>query len=351
MSMFSRVVCKSLLVVLVSGASLQLAGHVLTGNVAQTAGSGAAGRAQTLSVPRTPWGDPDLQGVWTGSTLTPLERPRELAGKEFLSDAEANTLEERATAAALVERPDRAGDPGTYNQVWFDNGTAILPNRRTSLVVDPPDGRIPFTPEGRRHSEITTARYGVGPRDSWLDIDTGERCLTDGLPLRFSGYNANYLIVQTPDVVAILGEMFRDLRIILLDGRPHGTIPQWLGDGRGRWEGDTLVVDTTSFAEKAHYWWGSGAWRASRHTLHLVERFTRVDAETIDYEFTMEDPVMFARPWTAAFPLTTDQASRGVTAGPLYEYACHEGNYAVANVLSGARAQEKAAASAAPASR
>ena len=158
----------------------------------------------------------------------------------------------------------------------------------------------------------------MGPRDSWLDIDTGERCLTDGLPLRFSGYNANYLVVQTPDHVAILGEMFRDLRIIPLDGRQHGTIPQWLGDARARWEGDTLVVDTTSFADKSDYWWGSGTWRASRPTLHLVERFTRVDVETIGYEFTMEDPLMFTRPWTAAFPLTTDQASRGVPTGPLY---------------------------------
>ena len=337
---------------------LQPTDHVLEGHVepsqvrdqhtrAIPGFTGAAGHSQISRTPRTPWGDPDLQGVWTGSTLTPLERPTALTGKEFLTDEEAEALESQAVAATLAERPARAGDPGTYNQIWFDPGTTVLPNRRTSLVVDPPDGRIPFTPAGRRRNDLTAARYGVGPRDSWLDIDTGERCLTDGLPLRFSGYNANYLIVQTPDLVAVLGEMFRDLRIIPLDDRPHASIPQWLGDSRGYWEGDTLVVDTTSFADKSHYWWGSGAWRASRPTLHLVERFTRVDAETIDYEFTMEDPVMFARPWTAAFPLTTDQASRGVTAGPLYEYACHEGNYSVANVLRGARAQEETAAPAA----
>ena len=368
MSRISRVVCKPLLLLLVVGVTLNLTNHVLAGHVTPNPGRDGFGAlptpgslplervtafteltvgSQATPAPRTPWGDPDLQGVWTGSTLTPLERPAELMGKEFLTDAEAEALEVRAVEGALVERPDRPGDPGTYNQIWFDNGTTILPNRRTSLIVEPPDGRIPFTPAGRRHNDITTARYGVGPRDSWLDIDTGERCLTDGLPLRFSGYNANYLIVQTPDHVAILGEMFRDLRIIQLDGRQHGTIPQWLGDARARWEGDTLVVDTTSFADKSDYWWGSGTWRASRPTLHLVERFTRVDVETIACEFTMEDPLMFTRPWTAAFPLTTDQASRGVTTGPLYEYACHEGNYAVSNVLSGARAQEKATASAA----
>jgi hypothetical protein len=176
-----------------------------------------------------------------------------------------------------------------------------------------------------------------------VDLDTGERCLTDGMPLPYwTGYNNNYQLFQTRDYVVILAEMFRDRRIIPLDGRSHGGIPQWLGDSRGRWEGDTLVVETTGFADKAHYWWAS-AWRASRPTLRVTERFTRVDAETIDYQFTMEDPAMFTRPWTAAFPLTTNQASRGVTVGQLYEYACHEGNYALPNVLAGARAKDGAA--------
>ena len=215
----------------------------------------------------------------------------------------------------------------------------MIPGRRTSLIVDPPDGRIPFTEAGREHNRRSSAHYGVGSRDSYVDLDTGERCLTDGLPLRYSGYNANYQIFQTPDHVAILGEMFRDLRIIPIDGRPHTAIPQWLGDGRARWEGDTLVVETRSFADKARFWWVN-AWRATRPTLRLVERFTRVDAQTLEYEFTMEDPGMFTRPWTAAIPLTTDQGARGVTSGPLYEYACHEGNYAMTNTLTGARATD-----------
>ena len=297
--------------------------------------------ASKAKAARTVWGDPDLRGVWTGSSITPLERAEEFAGREFLTEAETAAVEERA-ARDRVDRPPRPGDPGTYNQIWFDPASKVVPTRRTSLIVDPPDGRLPFTEEGRRHQTRSSARYGVGPRDSWLDLDTGERCLTDGLPLYWTGYNNNYQIFQSRDYVVILAEMFRDRRIIPLDGRSHGNIPQWLGDSRGRWEGDTLVVETTMFADKAHYWWAS-AWRASRPTLRLTERFTRADAETIDYQFTMDDPAMFTRPWTVAFPLTTNQASRGVTVGQLYEYACHEGNYSLANVLAGARAQESAA--------
>ena len=300
----------------------------------------SASKARTA--PRTAWGDPDLRGVWTGSNITPLERPEQFAGREFLTEAEAAAIEERA-ARERVDRRPKAGDPGTYNQIWFDPASTVVPTRRTSLIVDPPDGRLPFTEEGRRHQIRSSARYGVGPRDSWVDLDTGERCLTDGMPLPYwTGYNNNYQLFQSRDYVVILAEMFRDRRIIPLDGRPHGSVPQWLGDARGRWEGDTLVVETTGFADKAHYWWAS-AWRASRPTLRVTERFTRVDAETIDYQFTMEDPAMFTRPWTAAFPLTTNQASRGVTVGQLYEYACHEGNYALPNVLAGARAKDGAA--------
>ena len=317
----------------VAGAVVALSGAVV---VAQTRAA-----APDDTMPRTAWGAPDLQGVWTGSSLTPLERPGDLDGREVLTAAEAAALESRA-AERRVDAPPRAGDPGTYNQFWFDPGTKVIPGGRTSLVVDPPDGRLPFTESGREQNRVSSAHYGVGPRDSYVDLDTGERCLTDGLPLRYSGYNANYQIFQTADHVAILGEMFRDLRIIPLDGRPHADVPQWLGDGRGRWEGDTLVVETRSFADKAHFWWVN-AWRATRPTLRLVERFTRVGAETLEYEFTMEDPGMFMRPWTARIPLTTDQASRGVTTGPLYEYACHEGNYAMTGTLAGARAIDRVA--------
>ena len=197
------------------------------------------------TAPRTAWGDPDLRGVWTGSSITPLERPEEFAGREFLTEAEAAAIEERA-ARDRVDRPPKPGDPGTYNQIWFDPASRVVPTRRTSLIVDPPDGRLPFTEEGRRHQIRSSARYGVGPRDSWVDLDTGERCLTDGMPLPYwTGYNNNYQLFQSRDYVVILAEMFRDRRIIPLDGRSHGSVPQWLGDSRGRWEGDTLVVETT----------------------------------------------------------------------------------------------------------
>jgi hypothetical protein len=317
-------------------------GVVGLASVAVLASAVAFGEQQGFDdIPRMPWGAPDLQGRWTGSSLTPLERPRDLEGREFLTAEEVSALEARA-AGRRVDAAPRAGDPGTYNQVWFDPGTTVIPGGRTSLIIEPSDGRIPFTEAGREHNRVSSARYGVGARDSYLDLDTGERCLTDGLPLRYSGYNANYQIFQTADHVAILGEMFRDLRIIPLDSRPSTEIPQWLGDGRGHWDGDTLVVETGSFADKGGNWWAS-AWRATRPSLRLVERFTRVDAETLDYEFTMEDAEMFAQPWTAAIPLTTNQTARGVTNGPLFEYACHEGNYGMMNVLAGARALDHAA--------
>jgi len=294
----------------------------------------AAGKA----APRTAWGDPDLTGIWTGSTITPLERPGELAGREFLTEQEAADLEKRAIAAR-ADGPPPPGDPGTYNQVWFDPSSKVVPSRRTSLIVDPRDGRIPFTAEGRAAQARSRARYGKGPFDSSLDLDTGERCLTDGLPLYFGGYNNNYQFFQSPSSVVIFHELYHEARVIHIDGRPHANIRQWLGDSRGRWEGNTLVVDTVNFLPREHAEW-QDAWRASRSTTHVVERFTRVDAETMDYQFTWEDPTMFSRPWTAAWPLTTNQAARGVTEGGIFEYACHEGNYAMTSVLEGARAAD-----------
>jgi len=304
--------------------------------------------ANTPTPPRTPWGEPDLQGIWNIETITPLERPSQFAGREFLTQEEAAALE-REVAQNRVDRPPREGDPGTYNQFWFDRGTRVVGTRRTSLIVDPPDGRIPWKPEvqKREAARAETRRAlleGRAAHESASDLDTGERCLTDGLAMvPLQGYNMNYQILQTPRYVAILHEMFHDVRIIPTDGRPHvgQNIRQWLGDPRGRWEDNTLIVETANFADKASYWW-SASWRASRPSLRLVERFTRVDAETINYQFTMDDPTMFSRPWTAAVPMTTNQAARGVTTGRLYEYACHEGNYSIVNVLSGARAREKA---------
>ena len=296
--------------------------------------------------PRTPWGDPDLSGIWTGSTLTPLERRRDLAGKEFLTEEEATALEQGADQDRFVERLPRDGDPGTYNQIWFDPGTRIVPDRRTALIVDPPDGRIPYTSEMRERQRLQGAYRVSGARNSWVDVDTGERCLTDGVPMFWLGYNPNHQIMQTRDHVVILHEMFRDRRIIPIDGRPHGTIRQWNGDIRGRWEGDMLVVESTYFVDRRDDRWAA-TWRMPTETMHLVERFTRVDADTLEYEFTVTDSTKFTRPWSVRIPLTTNQAARGVTQGPLYEYACHEGNYSIANVLSGARAEDRAAEAAA----
>lgn len=318
--------------------------------IAALASTGIAGQAQSSAKTsawtptRTPWGEPDLQGIWTIETVTPLERPTEFAGKEFLTEREAAAFEAR-TVAGRVDAPPRPGDPGTYNQFWFDRGTKVVQTRRTSLVVDPADGRIPWSSEGQA-KRGRLAQRPQGPFDSWVDLDTGERCLTDGLAMvPLQSYNMNYHVLQTPGYLVIQHEMFHDFRIIPTDGRPHvgNGIRQWLGDARGRWEGSTLVVETTNFADKTSYRWAT-PWRASRTSLRLVERFTRLDGDTIDYQVTIEDPTMFARPWTAAVPMSKNQTERGVTAGRLYEYACHEGNHSMLNVLRGARAGERAAA-------
>ena len=298
----------------------------------------------TWTAPRTGWGVPDLQGVWTNATLTPIERPDSLADKTVLTAEEAAALEVRSAQQRAASDRFIPGNVGAYNQFWMDGGKNVTGDRRTSLIVDPPDGRIPWTAAGRRRLASDSARYGVGPFESWVDADTGERCLTDGLPLvPLQGYNMNYHILQSPGWVAILNEMFHEYRLIPIDGREHvsAAIGQLLGDARARWEGDTLVVETTNFADTRHFLWRA-TWRGARPSLHLLERFTRVDAETIDYEFTMTDPEMFTRPWTALVPMTTNQASRGVTSGPLFEYACHEGNYGLLNIMRGARADELA---------
>ena len=294
------------------------------------------------TAPLTAWGDPDLQGVWTSATLTPLERPERQAGRELLTEEEAAEIERRsAENRAANDGKSAPGSVGGYNQVWLDAGTRITGSRRTALIVDPPDGRIPWRPGEREAHDRERARYGVGPFHSHTDADTGERCITDGLPnmVPLQPYNMNLQVLQTPGQVVMLHEMYHELRVIPLDGRPRTGIPQWTGEARGRWEDGALVVETVNFVDKPDAFWSS-PWRKARSTLTLVERFTRVGPEAIDYTFTLEDPDVFARAWTASAPMTTDQASRGVTAGPLWEYACHEGNHAMVNILSGARAEE-----------
>ena len=283
---------------------------------------------QTL--PRTPWGDPDLQGVWSYATLTPLQRPPELDGREFFTPEEAA----ERNAAVGIDRPPRPGDTGTYNVLWFDRGQ-ILSDLRTSLIVEPPDGRLPLTPASQ---ERVTARreYRLAhPADSWLDRSAWDRCITyHGVPSISTGYNNTYQIFQSPGYVAILVENIHDVRIIPLDGRPHldENIRQWNGDSRGRWEGNTLVVETANYSEKTELRFPS-----SKHT-RAVERFTRVDDNLIDYQFTIDDPTVYTRPWTAVRPMPRLQDYL------IYEYACHEGNYAMTNILAGARSQEKTAA-------
>ena len=300
--------------------------------------------AKTWTEPRTADGQPDLQGIWSNATLTPLERPRELAGKQFFTEEEAAEYEKQVLQHNNADRRDNPNTDAdvalAYNDSWYDRGTKVVPTRSTSLIVDPPDGRIPaLTPEAqKREAARAVARRERGPADSWEDRNLGERCITRGAPKLPSGYNNNFMIVQVPGTVAILQEMIHEVRVIHVDGSPHvdKNIREWLGDSRGHWEGSTLVVDTTNFDDRVRFTsynccGGAGA------NLHLVERFTRVDADTIDYQYTVDDPTTFTRPWTVAVPLTK-------APGPIYEYACHEGNYGMANLLSGARAEEKAAA-------
>ena len=285
-----------------------------------------AGKAWTP--PHTAWGDPDLQGTWNFANLTPLERPSELAGKDILTAEEASAFEKQTLK-------ERAATLSTGDREWWDSGSKIMKSRRTSLVVDPPDGRVPpLTPEARQRAAARAdARRGHGPADSWEDRSLSERCIwfgSAGPPMLPGPYNNNVQLVQTREYVAILNEMIHDLRIIPMGGRPRAgdSIHQWMGDSRGHWEGSTLVVETIHFTDERNF-------RGSGENLRLVERFTRVDRDTIDYQFTATDPTTWSRSWTAAFPLTKTQE-------PLYEYACHEGNYlSMAGTLSGARAQEK----------
>ena len=311
--------------------------------------------ADTWTPPRTPDGQPDLQGIWNNNTSTPLERPEEFAGKAVLTDDELAAYTARRQAA----REDRDSRDGrgtyvdvrrAYNAHWFPvPGEAI---RRTSLILDPPDGRIPpLTLEGQKRQQRADARRAArnkdgGPADSWEDRTLGERCIISTLPKLPGGYNNHLRIVQSPGYVVLEIEMHHHVRVVPMDGRPHlsPTIRQWMGDSRGRWEGDTLVVDTTNFTDKTNFR-GSGA------NLHLVERFTRVGPDTLNYEVTVDDPTSFTRPWTAAWPLTTLQSAVGgvdqVQVPLMFEFACHEGNYGMTNLLAGHRAQEKAAEEAA----
>ena len=318
-----------------------------TQSAANTASPKSKPAAKSWAMPRTPDGQPDLQGIWSNATLTPLERPRDLGDKQFFTEKEAAEYEKKILEHNDADRRDAANAEAdialAYNQFWYDRGTKIVPTRRTALIIDPPDGRIPsLTPEAKkREAARAEALRGRGPADSWEDRNLAERCLTRGAPKLPGGYNNNFMILQGPGYVAILQEMIHEVRVIPLDGRPHVSsgVRQWLGDSRGHWEGNTLVVDTTNFRDevRANLYYCCGIAGAS---LHLTERFTRLDNDTIDYQYTVDDPTTYTRPWTVALPMWRNP-------GPLYEYACHEANYAMTGILAGARADEKAAAEAA----
>ena len=324
---------------------------VLLLGLAGTAGAGGQGAASATQ--RTPWGDPDLQGIWEYWTFTPLQRPDDLSDRAVLTEEEAAAVGERSRQAALTrdrETPAE-GDTGAYGQeVWTERSRATALTQ-ASLIVDPPDGKIPpFTASEERRMEehrrgggrpVRTRARGIGS-DGPEDRGLAERCIvgfSTGPPLLPAGYNNNLQVFQAPGYVVLAVEMIHDVRVVPLDGRPHlpDNMRQWLGDARGRWEGDTLVVETTNFTDKIASFsttsvsWGTGG------DLKLIERFTRIDDGTLQYEFTVENPSIFTRPFTARYPMNRSDL-------PLYEYACHEGNYGLMNILTGARAEDAAAA-------
>jgi len=293
--------------------------------------------------PRLPSGKPDLQGLWSNALVTPLERPADLADKEFLTEEEAR--EYQANRVAAVNRDRRPDDPEAdlllaYNDFWWDSGTSGVRTLRTSLIVDPANGRMPpLTPEAQerqaaRGAAGAPARAG-GRADSYTDRTLLERCITRasaGAPLP-TLYNNNIRITQAPDAVAIVNEMVHETRLVPLDGRPFGNVRSYNGESRGRWEGDTLVVETRNFDGKAPY-------RGAGSNLVLTERYTRVGPDKIDFRITFQDDTQWTQPWTAAYSMRTGE-------GELYEYACHEGNYGLRNILENARDEERKAAEAA----
>lgn len=281
------------------------------------------------AMPRTPDGHPDFQGVWNNSTQTPLQRPVALGTKQFYTSEELARLALRDHDTAP---PD--GDPGTYNQFWWEEGSLL---KQTSLIIDPPNGRIPaLTPEGERRRAARLAR-GDDPADSPEERNLAERCITRGAPKLPGGYNNNFQIVQTPQYVLIFQEMIHEARIISLDGRPHGPshIRSYLGDARGRWDGDTLIVETTNFRPEIDET-SFGCCGGARENLSVVEQFRLTDSDTIDYRYTVNDPTTFTGPWTVSVPMRR-------APGPIFEYACHEGNISMTGILRGRRAEEQRA--------
>jgi hypothetical protein len=306
----------------------------------------AAGQSSRWTPPRTPDGKPDIQGTFTFSTITPLQRPAGLNGKDVLTPQEAAAFEasenkrlnrdlfDPEKGAPSVGYPPRSqGGVLSYNDFWYERGNQLTTDKRTSLIIEPADGRIPFTAETRARMAAQAARNTAAMFESYEDLSVADRCLLGfnaGPPMVSGTYNNNLQIVQTPGYVVIFNEMVHDARIVPTDGRPHGRLARWNGDSRGRWEGDTLVVETINFKREASL-------QGSTARTQVVERFTRVDPTTIRYEFTVTDPTAYTQSWTAVEPLRAIDER-------LFEYACHEANYGLAGILRGVRFREKEAA-------
>jgi hypothetical protein len=320
-----------------------LAGVLILGCVIGLTGQGRSTASWTPA--RTADGQFDLEGVWDFSTITPLERPTGLGDKQTFTDAEAANFEREENIRQnrdLIDPKKGGGQylPGSvipYNEFWYERGSKIVGSKRTSLIVDPPDGRIPrLTPEAAKRLDEQAAaardeQLGLVRADSPQSRSLADRCILGfnaGPPMTPGAYNNHVQISQAPGYVTLVVEMVHDARVIPVDGRAHlpQNIRQYSGDSRGQWDGRTLVIDTTNFLRETSF-------RGSSANLHLIERLTRIDADTLLYEFTVEDPKTWARPWTVAVPMKKVES-------PIYEYACHEGNYALRNILSGARAQE-----------
>ena len=316
-----------------------MTGRLITSTLTLTLASllGVSGLAMAQELPRTVWGTPDLQGVWDFRTLTPLERPRDLGDKAFLSAEEAAEREQAAFDRNLEAwereaRSTEAGDNvGGYNNFWMDNGTRVI--ERTSLVIDPPNGRLPETIEAAQERRRNSpGSFVVEFPESYTDLSTYDRCILGfnaGPPITPAAYNQNVQIFQTQDHLVVLTEMVHTARVIPLQGQPHldDGVRQWSGDSRGRWEGDTLVVETKNFD-------AIRGWRATTDNMTLVERFRRVDEGTLEYEFTVTDPETWTSAWTANLPMVRNDL-------PMFEYACHEGNYSMPQMLGGARTLEE----------
>jgi len=314
---------------------------------AQTAHA-AAKTQKSWIPPRTPDGQPDLQGYWTNATFTPLERPKELGTKEFYTEAEASAVEKQRIAQ---EHSQAADDVHYDNVIWQgESYEKTLANRRTSVIFDPPDGRIPpLSEEGKKQAVVhAAAAKRRDASESAQDRSLAERCIAwgnEGPPMLGSTYNANLQIAQTSSAFVIHHEIIHGVRNIPLDGSPHlpPAIHQLGGDSRGHWEDDTLVVDTANFNDETNFRGPPATTRQdifSDHNLHVVERFTMTGPDTIMYRFTVDDPSVWTKPWSGEMVMRR-------FAGPIFEYACHEGNYGLANILAGARLAEKKAAEAA----